>query len=65
MKRELKKTCVRCKADKPVSEFNKQKATLDGLQVWCRACGIAYKEERKIKQQDKDKIIFNPNTPAF
>lgn len=63
--KELKKTCARCKKSKPVALFNKQQNNLDGLQAWCKECGSTYKEERRLKQLDKDNRIFNPNIPAF
>ncbi|CAG4920323.1 hypothetical protein [Paraburkholderia gardini] len=35
------KTCPRCKASKPVSEFGKLKTRADGLSHYCKACSRA------------------------
>lgn len=59
--KELKKKCARCKANKPVSQFNKQQKNLDGLQAWCKDCAAAYKEERRSKSPE----FFNDKEPAF
>lgn len=32
------KTCSKCKAEKPYEAFNRQSASLDGRQSWCREC---------------------------
>lgn len=32
------KTCTKCGESKPLSEFNKNSRTRDGLRSWCRAC---------------------------
>ena len=45
------KTCTKCKAEKPVEEFSKNKKTASGLQSWCRACTRAAVAAR------------NPNSP--
>jgi hypothetical protein len=34
----LTKVCCRCKEEKPVGEFWKQKRTRDGLRSFCKAC---------------------------
>lgn len=34
------KKCGKCKADKPVSEFNKRWANTDGLEGFCRECQL-------------------------
>ena len=44
------KVCSKCKIEKPVEGFNKDKKERDGLYCWCRAC---IKERRKF---DSDKI---------
>lgn len=32
------KSCPKCKTEKPKSDFNKCKASKDGLRYWCRSC---------------------------
>ena len=32
------KICVRCKKDKNINEFNKNRRSKDGLNSWCREC---------------------------
>lgn len=32
------KTCVKCKEEKPLIEFNKNKSTKDGYQKYCKLC---------------------------
>lgn len=65
MRQEILKICARCKKQKAVSEFNRQQKNLDGLQAYCKSCGIEYKQDKKRQGQERDKIFFNPNTPAF
>jgi len=36
------KICTKCKIEKPKTEFSKNKAKKDGLQVECKACVAAY-----------------------
>lgn len=36
------KICSKCKKEKPVSEFGKNKAKKDGLQAECKECKSAY-----------------------
>lgn len=45
----MKKTCKRCREEKPRSEFSKQKLTKDGLQSWCKECSRAAGRERRQK----------------
>lgn len=35
------KTCSRCKAEKPVSDFHRNKSSRDGLQSLCKVCNCA------------------------
>jgi 5-methylcytosine-specific restriction endonuclease McrA len=60
------KTCARCAAHKPLTEFNKDKSSGDGLQYKCRACQKAVRRdwyernrEREI-QKVKDWAKSNP-----
>jgi len=48
----ITKPCNRCLVDKPVSEFSKNSSSKDGLQYRCRACDLAYQNERRAKNQD-------------
>ena len=42
----MRKTCYKCKVEKPFSEFYKSKAKKDGLQPHCKACVKAYDKNR-------------------
>lgn len=46
------KTCTKCSATKPSSEFGKRKAAKDGLRSWCKPCYADHKRERY--QSDPD-----------
>jgi len=50
------KHCYTCQSTKPLSEFNKMKASSDGHQSTCRACYKQYKldHKEKIKQYRLD-----------
>lgn len=59
------KTCSKCKIEKPLSEFSKNKSKKDGLQDRCKECCAFYEQQNKDKrreyfslyhQQNKDKI---------
>lgn len=43
------KVCRKCKKRKRINQFNKMKATKDGLCCWCRAC---YKNYNATRYQD-------------
>ena len=46
----MKKTCTRCKTEKPTDHFVVRRASKDGLAPTCKPCDSAYKKEyRKIK----------------
>ena len=51
------KKCSKCQEDKPLREFNKRKASKDGLQAFCRACSNEDAKEHynTDKQYYKDK----------
>ena len=36
------KTCTKCKEEKDLAEFNRDKKKTDGLQSWCKCCKKAY-----------------------
>jgi superfamily II helicase len=46
------KVCRKCKEEKPLSEFNKNKGKKDGLHCWCRDCVKSY-----IKEYNKEKWL--------
>jgi len=54
------KICSKCKKEKPVFEFSKNKATKDGLQYICKACEKQYRKDNaeriseRMKQYQKD-----------
>lgn len=50
------KHCVKCDTTKPASEFNRQSASGDGLQRWCRECGTAYQREKYAEDPEKEKL---------
>ena len=41
------KTCTKCNEEKPASEFNKNKATKDGLASHCKECRKAYRKANR------------------
>lgn len=45
----LFKTCIKCKEEKPTSEFHKKKRTSDGLQNMCKQCFKETYKEKKIQ----------------
>lgn len=57
----ISKECSGCHEIKPVSEFNKNKGHIDGLQPKCKECIKKYRQENKDKskeyrQKNKDRI---------
>jgi len=60
------KRCSRCKAEKPLSAFNKDKVNKDGLGNWCKGCWKAYyaeisTPEYKRKNCEKAKAYYQEN----
>lgn len=47
------KTCNRCRAAQPLSAFNKWKLSKDGLQVWCRVCQKAERDNNKTRYAER------------
>lgn len=47
------KTCPKCQAAKPLSDYHKSKSTVTGLQVYCKACGAARYDEWRRKNLKK------------
>lgn len=48
------KICSRCKQEKDISEFNKEKKNKDGLYVYCRDCQHKYYKEWFLEKYKKD-----------
>lgn len=46
------KICSKCKKEKPVSEFGKNKAKKDGLQAECKECKSAYNKLHYQKNKE-------------
>ena len=64
------KKCTKCKVDKEITEFSKDKQKKDGMRPICKECNEEYRKENKdkIKEQkkeyykkNKDKIIKRQN----
>jgi transcription elongation factor Elf1 len=53
------KTCSRCKLEKPISEFNKKRAS--GVQPYCRPCQGEYQRENyeNVRVQTLENIYEN------
>jgi len=56
------KTCGKCKEEKPLSEFNKNKNTKDGLCSDCRECKRQYYKENKEKIKRQGAKYYKENT---
>lgn len=58
---KMVKICTKCKEEKDVSEFSKDKYTKDGLFYWCKKCVIKktknYRE--RIKNDSNREIIYS------
>lgn len=56
------KRCSRCKQEKPVTEFNKNRRMKGGLHHYCRECNRAYLREYKKKNaaRNPDEIVVPP-----
>lgn len=62
MNQETYKRCPHCKQMKPISAFNKNRTTKDGLQSLCRECHAIYFKNRTRKspqREGKGTIGFN------
>ncbi len=46
------KYCTRCKIDKEISKFSKDRSRADGLCNWCKECICAYHKQYHIKNRD-------------
>jgi hypothetical protein len=52
----IKKSCVRCKEEKEIAEFYKNKNTKDGFQSYCKKCEYIINKENKKKYQQKSEV---------
>ena len=55
------KTCSKCKVKKPVSEFNKDKKTKDGLSYECKSCEREYRQANKERMKEYKKEYYQAN----
>lgn len=59
------KTCSRCKQEKPLDAFNKQKGGKDGLRSQCKGCqsqyNCQYREANREKIAEKDRKYYKAN----
>lgn len=55
------KICSKCKKEKPVSEFGKNKAKKDRLQAECKECKSAFDLLRSIPFADTVKSVLGKN----
>ena len=49
------KTCSRCKETKPVSEFNKNRSSKDGLTFWCKGCKS--ESSRRYRETNRERVL--------
>lgn len=58
---DVHKKCSKCKVDRPLAEFSKNKNLPDGLQYNCKPCNRKYVEENqnKISKQRRDYRLKN------
>ncbi len=55
------KRCSKCKKEKPISEFYKNKKAISNLYSWCKSCCCKYQQEyqqseREYKQRYQSQI---------
>jgi hypothetical protein len=54
------KICSKCKQEKPLDQFHKNKKLKDGLSVWCSDCHkLNKKEHYKNNKEQYSKNVFN------
>lgn len=56
-----KKRCPKCKQEKDLAEFNKNKSAPDGLQYNCKSCIIAYRVENRQKIVSARRLKYAEN----
>ena len=52
-----KKVCPRCAEVKVVAEFHKRSSRHNGLQLWCKSCGLANKKHRYPERASRVRTI--------
>lgn len=50
------KYCSKCKTDKPLSEYWKNKTTKDGYQAWCKPCWYVLTKS-KLSGESREKYL--------
>lgn len=50
------KVCSVCRVSKPITEFNKSKAAVDGFQNNCRQCSCAANKKWRMANPDKTRV---------
>lgn len=54
-----KKVCTKCKKEKNITEFNKNKRSKDNLQSYCRQCINEYRNTPKYREHRKNYYLKN------
>lgn len=49
------KTCRKCDALKPVTDFGRRKAAPDGMHPWCNPCKRAYEKAHRIANPEMER----------
>jgi len=49
----ISKICGKCKIEKGIDEFNKNKSRKDGLQFQCKCCNKEYRGKPEVKERNK------------
>ena len=57
----ISKECSCCHKIKPVSEFNKAKREVDGLQLKCKECLKKYRQENREHMKEYKKVYNQEN----
>lgn len=65
----MKKVCTKCGVEKPLSEFNKHKASKDGHQAHCRECkkehAAQYWQDNKERLLEKQKAFRDEHRDRY
>lgn len=52
----MAKVCSKCKADKNISDFSKNRSRKDGLEYWCKSCKSAYEKPVRDSYRSKPEV---------
>jgi len=52
------KVCSKCKIEKPLSEFHKQKSGKYGVHGWCKTCFSNWQKEHRYRGERKTPILY-------